>query len=154
MDQPVNLDLFYVAASKIKPGSTGSNLAYFIAAVNLAQTNVASGVVVTDTVPAGTTVVPGGAYFDKVTCSSSGCSVPKTGTPCSVSGQVVTCKIGSLAPLNTLTGAGILIVVKVPPVTPTMPLGTVLTDTATAKSWNADTDGIDNSVIIKTTVTN
>jgi uncharacterized repeat protein (TIGR01451 family) len=148
VDQPVNLDLFYLAPSKIKPGS---KLTYFIAALNLAQKNVASGVVVTDTVPAGTTVVS--AVFDKVTCFL-GCSIPRTGTPCTVSGRLVTCPIGSLAPLNTLTGVGILIVVNVPPVTPTMPLGTVLIDTARATGLNRDTDGIDNSVIIKTTVAN
>jgi hypothetical protein len=145
VDQPDDLDLFYLAPYKIKPGS---NLAYFIALVNLAQKNVASGLSVTDVVPQGTTVVS--AVFDKVSCSWWGCSIPKTGTPCTISGSVITCNIGSLPPLNTLTGAGIFIVVKVPPTTP---LGTVLTDTATATGLNRDIDK-DHSVTITTTVKN
>ena len=143
VDQPADLDLFYFAPPRIKPGA---NLAYFIAALNLAQKNVASGVTVTDIAPAGTAVVS--AVFDKVSCSWWGCSIPKTGTPCIISGSMITCNIGSLAPLNTLTGVGILIVVNVPATTP---LGTVLTDTATATSLNTGTDK-DTSVIINTTV--
>jgi uncharacterized protein DUF11 len=145
VDQPADLDLFYLAPPRIKPGA---NLTYFIAALNLAQKNVASGVIVTDTAPAGASVVS--AVFDKVSCSLWGCSIPKTGTPCSVSGSVITCNIGSLAPLNTFTGVGILIVVKVPASTP---LGTVLTDSATATSLNSGTD-TDTSVTIHTTVKN
>jgi uncharacterized repeat protein (TIGR01451 family) len=146
VDQPVNLDLFYLAPSKIKPGS---NLTYFIAAVNLTQKNVASGVTITDIAPAGTTVVS--AVFDKISCSFFGCSIPNRGTSCSVSINVITCNIGSLAPFNTLTGVGVVIVVKVPAATP---LNTVLSDTATATSLNRDSDGRDNSVRITTIVKN
>jgi hypothetical protein len=145
VDQPVNLDLFYLAPSKVKPGS---NLTYFIAAVNLTQKNVASGVTLTDITPAGTTVVS--AVFDKISCSFFGCSIPKKGTACPVNGNVITCNIGSLAPFNTLTGVGVVIVVKVPAATP---LNTTLSDTATATSLNRDSDG-DNSVSITTIVKN
>jgi uncharacterized repeat protein (TIGR01451 family) len=144
VDLPVDLDLFYFAPSTVRPGS---NLTYLLAAVNFAQTNAASGVVVTDTVPAGTTVVK--AIFAKISCSPYGCSaMPTQGTACGVSGRVVTCNIGSLAPLNTGTGVGIAIVVSVPATTP---LNTLLTDTATITSLNRDTD-LDRSVSIKTTV--
>jgi uncharacterized repeat protein (TIGR01451 family) len=146
VDQAVNLDLFYVAPSKVKPGST---LTYFIAAVNLAQKNVASGVTITDIAPPGTTVVS--AVFDKISCSIFGCSIPNKGTLCPVSGNVITCSIGSLAPFNTFTGVGVIITVKVPAITP---LNTVLSDTATATSLNRDTDGRDNSVTISTIVKN
>jgi uncharacterized repeat protein (TIGR01451 family) len=144
VDLPVDLDLFYFAPSTVRPGS---NLTYLLAAVNFAQTNVASGVVVTDTVPTGTTVVK--AIFAKISCSPYGCSaMPTQGTACGVSGQVVTCNIGSLAPLNTGTGVGIAIVVNVPITTA---LNTLLTDTATVTSLNRDTD-LDRSVSIRTTV--
>ncbi len=144
VDLPVDLDLFYFAPSTVRPGS---NLTYLLAAVNFAQTNVASSVVVTDTVPTGTTVVK--AIFAKISCSPYGCSaMPTQGTACGVSGRVVTCNIGSLAPLNTGTGVGIAIVVNVPATTP---LNTLLTDTATVSSLNRDTD-LDRSVSIKTTV--
>jgi uncharacterized repeat protein (TIGR01451 family) len=146
VDQPVNLDLFYLAPSKVKPGS---NLTYFIAAVNLTQKNVASGVTLTDIAPAGTTVVS--AVFDKISCSFFGCSIPNKGTACPINGNVITCNIGSLAPFNTLTGVGVVIVVKVPAATP---LNTTLSDTATATSLNRDSDGRDNSVRITTIVKN
>jgi uncharacterized repeat protein (TIGR01451 family) len=146
VDQPVDLDVFYLAPSKVRPGA---NLTYFIAAVNLAQKNVASGVTITDIAPPGTTVVS--AVFDKISCSPWGCSVPKQGTACLVSGNVITCNIGTLAPFNTLTGVGVVIVVKVPA---TMPLNTVLTDTASATSLNRDTDPKDSAVSITTIVKN
>jgi hypothetical protein len=146
VDQPVNLDLFYAAPYKVKPGAT---LTYFIAAVNLTQKNTASGVTITDIAPANTTVVS--AVFEKISCSFFGCSIPNRGTLCPVSGNVITCNIGSLAPFNTFTGVGVIITVRVPAITP---LNTVLTDTATATSLNRDIDGRDNSVTINTIVKN
>lgn len=143
VDQPVNLDVFGTAQSRVRPGAT---ISYFITALNLSQKNVASGVVVTDTVPLGTTVVPGKAFFCK---SIFGCFIPSQETPCLVSGPVVTCNIGSLAPLNTGAAVGIIIVVNVPSTTP---LNTLLTDTVTATSLNKETDAPDNSVTIKTKV--
>jgi uncharacterized repeat protein (TIGR01451 family) len=150
VDQPVDIDLFYLAPAKVKPGST---LTYFIAAVNFAQKNVASGVVLTDMAPAGTTVLS--AFFDKVSCLGGLCSLPKKGTACTIgaptaSGTPISCNIGSLAPLNTFTGAGLVIVVQVPP---NMALNKVLTDTATAQSLNRINDQ-DNSISISTIVKN
>lgn len=150
VDQPVDLDLFYFAPAKVKPGST---LTYFIAAVNFAPKNVASGVVLTDMAPAGTTVLS--AFFDKVSCFGGLCSFPKKGTACTIgaptaSGTPISCSIGSLAPLNTFTGAGLVIVVQVPSNTT---LNKVLTDTATLGSLNRNTDQ-DNSISISTTVKN
>jgi uncharacterized repeat protein (TIGR01451 family) len=151
VDQPVNLDLFYLATPKVKPGTT---LTYFIAALNLTQKNIAAGVTVTNMAPAGTTVVS--AIFDKISCLGGICSIPKKGTACTIgaatpNGTPITCNIGSLAPLNTFTGTGILIVVKVPA---NAPLNSVLTDTATALSLNRDSDGRDNSITINTVVKN
>ena len=145
VDQPVNLDLFYFAPQNVKPGS---NLTYFIAAINLTQKNVATGVTVTDLAPPGTTVLS--AVFDKVSCFG-GCSIPKQGTACSISGTTIKCSVGSLAPFNTFTGVGILITVRVPA---NAPLNSTLTDTATAASLNRDSDGRDNSITINTTVKN
>jgi uncharacterized repeat protein (TIGR01451 family) len=150
VDQPVDIDLFYVAPAKVKPGSA---LTYLIAAVNLSQKNVASGVILTDMAPAGTTVLS--AFFDKVSCFGGLCSFPKKGTACTIgvataSGTPISCNIGSLAPLNTFTGAGLVITVQVPSNTP---LNKVLTDTATAGGLNRNTDQ-DNSISITTTVKN
>jgi hypothetical protein len=146
VDQPVNLDLFSITPPRVKPGA---NLTYFIVALNLAAKNVATGVTLTDIAPPGTTVVS--AVFDKVSCFFGGCSIPKKGTLCGISGTTVTCNIGTLAPLNTFTGVGILITVHVPANTP---VNSVLTDNATATSLNRDSDGKDNSITINTTVKN
>jgi hypothetical protein len=146
VDQPVNLDLFSIAPPRVKPGA---NLTYFIVALNLAAKNVATGVKVTDIAPPGTTVV--NAVFDKVSCFFGACSIPKNGTMCGINGTTITCNIGTLAPLDTFTGVGILITVHVPANTP---VNTILTDNAAATSLNRDLDSTDSSITINTTVKN
>lgn len=147
VDQPVDLVLFNFppAPSKI---SAGSKLTYVLFGLNLAKTNDAYNVTVTDTIPPGTTLVQ--AFFAGVPCSSSSsCSSPPSkGTTCPLSGTAITCDIGSLAPLDTKSGVAIVIVVNVPAGTKS---GTVLLNSATATSWNRITDSY-NSISMTTTV--
>jgi uncharacterized repeat protein (TIGR01451 family) len=147
VDQPVDLVLFNFPPAPSKIGA-GSKLTYVIFGVNLAKTNDAYNVTVTDAIPTGTTLVQ--AFFAGVPCSSlSSCSSPPTkGTACPLSGTTITCSIGSLAPLDTKSGVAIVIVVNVPAGTKS---GTVLLNSATATSWNRITDSY-NSIIMSTTV--
>lgn len=102
VDQPVDVDPVYLAPSSVKPGS---KVAYLIGVFNGANKNIAYGVTLTDTVslPSGASIV----------------SATGIGASCSVSANVITCKILSLAPLNTWSAAGVLVVVNVPNTTTT-----------------------------------
>jgi uncharacterized repeat protein (TIGR01451 family) len=124
----------------------GSNLTYSIAVLNLGPA-VADNVVVTDTLPAGTSFVSAG--YGIVSCSLGGCSdMSGLGTACTGS-TTVTCTIPTVGLLlKSFTGALVKITVNVKTGTP----GTVLTDTATAKAVNTDPIPGDNSATARTEV--
>jgi uncharacterized repeat protein (TIGR01451 family) len=130
---------------------SGSNLTYSIGVVNLGP-NTASGVVVTDHVPAGTSFVS--AQFAKGSCTVSGgtvvsCTVSQQGTPCAFSNGTVTCNIGTLSPYTPAnpSGAGIQLVVHV-----TAPRGVTITNTATVSASNPDPNQANNSSTATTSV--
>ena len=112
----------------------GSSLTYNIGVLDLGP-SVADDLVVTDTLPAGTTFVSAG--YGTVTCTLSGCSdMSGPGSACMISGNTVTCNIPTVGLLlKTGTGALVKITVNVNSATPA---GTVLTDTATGKAVNTD----------------
>jgi hypothetical protein len=101
VDQPVDLDTGFLALSTtVKPGS---KVAYIVGVVNEAKKNKAYGVTLTNTMtlPAGASIV----------------SITSAGGTCSILANVITCRIATLAPLNTISAAGALIVVNVPKTT-------------------------------------
>ena len=100
VDQPVDVDSAYLAPSTVKPGS---QVAYIVGVVNEAKKNFAYGVTLTISAS-----LPTGASISSIT--------PAGGT-CSVSANVITCNIKPLAPLNTFSAAGVLVVVNVPKTT-------------------------------------
>src|SRR6202011_3404214 len=102
----------------------GSNLTYNVVVLNLGP-SVADNVVVTDTLPAGTSFVSAG--YGIVTCMPGGCSdLNGPGSACSISGNTVTCRIPTVGLFfKSFTGALVKITVNVN-ATP----GTVLKDTA------------------------
>jgi uncharacterized repeat protein (TIGR01451 family) len=130
--------------------SSGSNLTYGIGVVNLGP-NTASGVVVTDPIPAGTTFVS--AQYAKGSCTVSNgrvtCPVPQQGTPCSFGFGIVTCNIGTLSPYTPAnpTGAGVQLVVHV-----TASRGATITNTATVSASNPDPNQANNSSTATTSV--
>jgi uncharacterized repeat protein (TIGR01451 family) len=115
---------------------SGRRLTYLIAVVNRGP-EAAANVVISDTLPAGTTVVR--APWAPVGCPSDGtsltCLPPSGGTPCSVSGAVVSCSVGALAPVapGNWVGAGMLVEVTV-----TAPPGTTLVNVATVSASTPD----------------
>ncbi len=127
--------------------SQGSNLTYSIAVLNLGPA-VADNVVVTDTLPAGTSFVSAG--YGIVSCTFGGCSdMSGLGTACTGS-TTVKCTIPSVGLLlKSFTGALVKITVKVNSATA---VGTVLTDTATVKAANTDPFLGDNSASARTEV--
>jgi len=144
---PADVAIGKSGASTVK---SGTNLTYGIGVVNLGPNN-ATGVVVTDRIPAGTTFVS--AQFAKGSCTvSSGkvsCTVSQPPTPCVFSNGVVTCSIGALAPFSASnpTGAGIQLVVHV-----TAPRGATITNTATVSASNPDPKTANNSAAATTSV--
>jgi len=131
--------------------SSGSNLTYGIGIVNLGP-GTASGVVVTDHVPAGTSFVS--AQFAKGSCTVSGgtvgsCTVSQQGTPCAFSNGTVTCNIGTLSRFTSANPAGarIELVVHV-----TAPRGATITNTATVSASNPDPNQANNSSNATTSV--
>ena len=114
--------------------NSGSNLTYNVAVRNLGP-SVADNVVVTDTLPTGTSLVSAG--YGIVSCTLSGCSdLSGPGSACSISGTTVTCNIPTVGLLlKSFTGALVKITVKV---NTTIAAGTVLSDTAMVKAVNTD----------------
>ncbi|HEY3065475.1 MAG TPA: DUF11 domain-containing protein [Methylomirabilota bacterium] len=118
--------------------------------VNLGPAN-ASGVVVRDTLPAGTTFVS--AVCTAVGCTTGNgtvnCTVSPQGTPCAFANGVVTCNIGALAPftLASPSGVGIRLVVHV-----TAPAGSTLTNTGVVSAANPDPRPGNNSSTVATRV--
>jgi uncharacterized repeat protein (TIGR01451 family) len=125
----------------------GNNLTYNIAVLNFGPA-VADNVVVTDTLPAGTSFVSAG--YGIVSCMPGGCSdMNGPGTACSLSGNVVTCNIPTVGLLfKSFTGALVKITVNVNSATP----GTVLKDTATVRAVNTDPFLGDNTATARTEV--
>ncbi|PYN16587.1 MAG: hypothetical protein DME06_00995 [Candidatus Rokuibacteriota bacterium] len=144
---PADLAIGKRGASTVR---SGANLSYGIGVANLGP-NDATGVVVRDPVPAGTTFVS--AQFAKGSCTvSSGgvsCTVSQPPTPCTFSNGVVTCRIGTLAPFSSTnpTGAGILLVVHV-----TASRGATIINTATVSASNPDPKPANNSATATTSV--
>lgn len=128
--------------------NSGSNLTYNVAVLNLGP-SVADNVVVTDTLPTGTSLVSAG--YGIVSCTLSGCSdLSGPGSACSISGTTVTCNIPTVGLLlKSFTGALVKITVKV---NTTIAAGTVLSDTAMVKAVNTDPISIDNSATARTEV--
>jgi len=144
---PADMAIRKAGPSTVK---SGSNLTYGIGVVNLGP-STASGVVVTDHVPAGTSFVS--AQFAKGSCTVSGgvvsCTVSQQGTPCAFSNGTVTCNIGTLSPFTSANpaGAGIELVVHV-----TAPRGATITNTATVSASNPDPNQANNSSTATTSV--
>ena len=133
VDQPVDLDTGFLAFSTtVKPGS---KVAYVVGVVNEAKKNIAYGVTLTNTMtlPAGASIV----------------SVTPAGGTCSILANVITCRIATLAPLNTISAAGALIVVNVPKTT----TSGQITNQVSVTSLNRDLDN-DGSKSFTITVKN
>ncbi len=147
---PADVALFKGAAGRVK---SGQNLTYGIGVVNFGPAS-ASGVVVTDILPDGTTFVSAG--WATASCISSGGGVtctpppPTQLTPCAFSSGTVSCSTGQLAPFTFAnpTGAGIQVVVRV-----TAPTGSVIRNTATVAASNPDPNETNNVSSVSTTVT-
>ena len=116
------------------PISAGSVLTYTITVSN-AGPSAAANVVVTDTVPAGTLFLPGSTPAGW-SCSTPG--VLGTGT--------LSCNVASLAP-----GANAVFTMNVV-VDEALPIGTVITNTATATTTTPDSNIGNNSATTTTTV--
>ncbi|MGE0362904.1 MAG: hypothetical protein AB7H93_12685 [Vicinamibacterales bacterium] len=99
--------------------------------------DTAANVVIADALPAGTTFVR--TVSAPIGCTSDGtslsCFPPTAGTPCSLSGAVVSCDVGTLAPVGPghWIGAGMLLEVRV-----TAPPGTTLVNVATVGATTPD----------------
>jgi uncharacterized repeat protein (TIGR01451 family) len=125
----------------------GSNLTYNIAVLNLGPA-VANNVVVTDTLPAGTTFVSAG--YGVVSCNLGGCSdLNGPGSACSLSGNTVTCNIPTVGLLfKSFTDVLVKVTVKVT----TAAVGSVLSDTAMVRAVNTDPISFDNTATARTEV--
>jgi uncharacterized repeat protein (TIGR01451 family) len=129
---PADVDIANLANPKVK---TGSNLTYVIPVLNFGPAS-AQGVAITDTIPSGTN------FVNVALCTfSSGCSTK----PCSVSGGVATCTVGTLDPF------ALQVMVLVVNVTATS--GTI-TDTATTTFFNPDPRPADNVATAVTVISN
>lgn len=124
VDQPVDVDIAYLAPSSVKPGS---QVAYLVGVGNEAKKNFAYGVTLTITVslPTGASIV----------------SATPFGGACSISANVITCKIATLAPLNTFSAAGALVVVNVPKTTTSGKISNL----ASVTTWNRQLDNDGNT---------
>src|SRR5271165_4263816 len=106
--------------------------AYQIAAANFGG-STATGVVVTDTLPAGLTYVS--ATPKIFSCSKKGCGFSTGGTTCSYAGNTVTCTLASLDPItwSGLQEFNVVITVRA-----TAAAGSKIIDTASISSANPD----------------
>ena len=146
--QPADLAIGESGASTV---TSGANLTYRIGVVNFGP-NKATGVVVTDHIPAGTTFVSAQYAAGSCTASSSGgvsCTVSQPATPCAFSNGTVTCSVGALAPFSPAkpAGAGIQLVVHV-----TARRGATIINTATVSASNPDPKPANNSAKATTSV--
>jgi uncharacterized repeat protein (TIGR01451 family) len=141
-----DLAILNVGPSKI---STGKTITYAIGGTNLGP-NLATGVVITNPLPNGTSFVSGSG--SNVSCSVVNRKLVCTTTnfTCTATSGVATCNVGSIAPLtwSSLNGTVVNLSLKV-----TAPVGTTLKDTASISSLNADPKLGNNSSTVTATVT-
>ena len=137
----VNLAVVKSAPSAV---SRYSSFTYNIGAVNLGG-GTASGVVVSDPLPAG--VAFGSAAAQFITCSLSGCSTRVL--PCDFDSHTVKCTAASLPPISASRIAGITVQIVVRAIAPS---GTILRNTATVTSVNHDSDPHNNTSTASTKV--
>ena len=131
--------------------NSGKQLTYLIAAANLGP-NTARSVAISDSLPAGTTLVS--AVYAVESCTTLGgipsCPAPASKAQCASAGDQVTCNIGDL-PVFTAkqpAGVGVLITVQV-----SAPAGTKLVDTARISSLTTDPRAGNNVFTAVSTVT-
>jgi len=138
-----------LAIVKLAPGAVAHNslFTYEIAAANFGG-SAASGVVITDSLPAGVTFVSAGAQV--FSCGARGCSYSTQGTHCSYASNTVTCTLNSLSPTNWFGFAefGIQIVVRASAVATSW-----ISNTATITSADPDVNPRDNHWTATTRVT-
>jgi uncharacterized repeat protein (TIGR01451 family) len=141
---PVNLAVVNLAPLLVNHNGV---FAYEIAAVNSGG-NTATGVVVTDTLPAGLTYV--NAVPTVFSCSKKGCGLSSSGTSCSYAGNTVTCTLTSLDPItwSGLEEFNIVITVRA-----TAAAGSKIADTVSITSVDPDTRPGNNQSTATTLVT-
>jgi len=141
-----DLAILNVGLSKVV---TGKKLTYTIGATNFGP-NAASGVMITNPLPSGTSFVSGSG--SNVSCSVVNRRLVCTTThfSCSAASNVVTCNVGSVAPLtwSNLNGAALTLTLQV-----NVPAGSTVKDTASISSLNADPKPSNNSSTVTTSVT-
>ena len=143
---PADLAILNLAAPRAPVNST---VTYAIGVGNLGGAT-AVGVMVTDTFPTGLTPQSGSGSNISCAVVNRRLTCTTVSFSCAVAGQTVTCQLGPIAPLSwsALNGATLQIKAKV-----TAASGTVLKDTATVSSANADSKLSNNSSTASTTVT-
>ena len=141
-----DLAILNLAALRAKAGST---LTYAIGVGDLGGAS-AVGVTVTDTLPAG--LAPQSGSGNNVSCSVVNRRLTCTTTQfsCGVSGQTVSCSLGPISPLSLSSLNGATLQIKA---TVTATAGTVLKNTASVGSANADSKPSNNSSTASTLVT-
>ncbi len=141
---PVDLAVVNLAPFLV---SHNSVFAYEIAAVNRGG-NTATGVVVTDTLPAGVTYI--NAAPTVFSCGKKGCGLSSSGTNCSHAGNTVTCTLTSLDPItwSGLQEFNVLITVRA-----TAAAGSKIIDTASITSADPETHPGNNQSTATTLVT-
>ena len=128
---PVNLAMIKLAPPVVKQNSV---FEYDISAANFGK-NPASGVVVTDALPAGVAFISADAQL--FTCGAKGCSYTPEGSQCSYSGGTLTCTLNSLGVTNWSGLAVYNIEIKV---RATGPTGSKIANTATITSENPNSN--------------
>jgi len=146
---PADLAIFEVplAPDSISRNTTGH---YFVGVVNLSSPT-ANNAVITSVFTVPNNILNGSlnASFAQVSCKLSGCTVPSSGTNCSVTTAVaanttatITCKVGQVP--SVFTGKGVGLVINIP-VLSSAPLNTKFTSITTVSSAN-DPNSSDNTV--------
>ena len=143
-----NADLAILNVGLAKIG-TGKKMTYAIVATNLGP-NSADGVQITNPLPTGTTFVSGSGTNISCSVVNRRLTCTTTNFTCSVVANVPTCNVGSIAPLtwSALNGVALTLTLQV-----NATAGSVLKDTATISSQNADSKSNNNSSTVTTSVT-
>ena len=139
-----DLTVLQVAPATVKRNAT---LLYNVLVLNLGP-DAAQGVVIKDSLPAGTTVISAG--YQKISCSLfTGCENQLQPIACSVSGNNVECDVAQLKALKglNLDSINVEILVRV-----TAAVNTTLTNTVSVTSSAADHSPGNNSSTTKTVV--
>jgi uncharacterized repeat protein (TIGR01451 family) len=140
----VDLAVLKLAPLAVKQGS---QFAYNISASNFGA-NPATGVVVTDPLPAGVSFVSLNAQL--LTCGFKGCSLTSENSNCSHSGSTVTCTLDSLGVTNWTSVALFNLTINV---RATGSAGSILSNITTITSSNTDTHPGDNHSTAITKIT-